>query len=404
MLDYQYVAGWSLARDLEILLATVPPCSRAAARTDHPVRILHVTEASWAGTLQVVREARERPGGPGTRRHVRVRHRPELPEGIAGAVARGVELVPSAGSASVARHADHRGPGAAPARPGPPPELVHLHSSFAGAVGALALPRGTPLIYSPHGFAFAAQDRPTAAAVHPVEAFVARRCALLGAVSEAEAELARDGLRAPPGRGRPQRHPRARPRRAGTSARPGRAVVVGLGRIAERAAGRERADPVRARARAPRRLDRRLGRGDDDVAVREAGIPVTGWLPRDEALERARARRPSTSTGRPGTGSRSRSSRRSRATSSSSPPTSPPTARSSAPGRCARTRLRRSRSPGRSWATPELRARTARRAAPPRGRVRRRRACARSGSRSTNDAGAGRGASHAKRDVRIRGS
>jgi lipopolysaccharide/colanic/teichoic acid biosynthesis glycosyltransferase len=24
MLDYQYVAGWSLARDLEILLATVP--------------------------------------------------------------------------------------------------------------------------------------------------------------------------------------------------------------------------------------------------------------------------------------------------------------------------------------------------------------------------------------------
>ena len=79
------------------------------------------------------------------------------------------------------------------------PDLVHLHSSFAGAVGALALPRGVPLIYTPHGFAFAREGvgRATGAAVRAVEALVARRCALVGAVSEAEAELARDGLRAP---------------------------------------------------------------------------------------------------------------------------------------------------------------------------------------------------------------
>ena len=32
--DYQYVAGWSLARDVEILLSTLPASCRAAAHTD----------------------------------------------------------------------------------------------------------------------------------------------------------------------------------------------------------------------------------------------------------------------------------------------------------------------------------------------------------------------------------
>ena len=34
------------------------------------------------------------------------------------------------------------------------PDVVHLHSSFAGGMGAMAVGRGTPTVYTPHGYSF----------------------------------------------------------------------------------------------------------------------------------------------------------------------------------------------------------------------------------------------------------
>jgi len=252
------------------------------------VRILHVTEAAWAGTLQVVRTLAADQVASGHDVTLVYADHPQAPADLALTAAAGVTLVPlawprrsppgqlAAGRALRRLVRERR------------PELVHLHSSFAGAVGALALPRGLPLIYTPHGFAFARQGvgRAIGAAVRAVEALVARRCAVVGAVSEAEAELARSGLRAPRvavvRNGIPELD-RGVPERSLDRAAP---AAVSLGRIAA-----QRRPAATARILAALAADARVswigGSGDgNDSVVRDAGIPVTGWLPHGEALER----------------------------------------------------------------------------------------------------------------------
>ena len=67
------------------------------------------------------------------------------------------------------------------------------------AVGAVALGRRQPTIYTPHAYAFlsAGDKQARQLAYRLVEGVVVRRCDLLGAVSEAEAELGRQKLAAP---------------------------------------------------------------------------------------------------------------------------------------------------------------------------------------------------------------
>jgi glycosyltransferase involved in cell wall biosynthesis len=251
------------------------------------VRILHVTEASAAGTLQVVRGLATHQAASGHVVTLAYADRPETPAELAQIAAEGVDLVPlrwprrsvtahvAVGRALRRLVRERR------------PDIVHLHSSFAGAVGALALPRSVPLIYTPHGFAFARTGvrRPIAAGVRAVEALVARRSALLGAVSEAEAELARGRLRAPRVAvvrngipeldGGPPAAARERPE----------PVVVAMGRITD-----ARRPAATARILSALSRDARVGwiggGGDDDAPLREAAIPMTGWLPRGEALAR----------------------------------------------------------------------------------------------------------------------
>ena len=253
------------------------------------MRILHVTEASWAGTLQVVRTLAADQAASGHDVTLAYADRPQAPADLALTAAAGVELAPlewprrsAAGQLAAARALrrlvrERR------------PELVHLHSSFAGAVGALALPRGVPLIYTPHGFAFARRGvgRATGAAVRAVEALVARRCALVGAVSEAEAELAREGLRAPRVTVVRNGIPELDGGVAERSLDRAEPVVVALGRITD--ARRPAATARILAALAPHArvawIGGRSGDGDDRI-VRDAGVPVTGWLPHGEALER----------------------------------------------------------------------------------------------------------------------
>jgi glycosyltransferase involved in cell wall biosynthesis len=249
------------------------------------VRILHVTEASWAGTLQVVRGLAEYQAAHGHVVTLAYADRPEAPADLLHAAEQGVELAPlswtrrsPASQLAVAKELRRLVRERAP-------DLVHLHSSFAGALGALALPRGVPVIYTPHGFAFSRTGvgRPIGLATRAVEALVARRSALLGAVSDAEAEQARRGLRAPRVAVVRNGIPELDGDRAAIPERP-EPVVVAMGRIT---AARQPAASARILSALSR--DARvswIGGGDDDAPLRAAAIPVTGWLPRQEALER----------------------------------------------------------------------------------------------------------------------
>jgi glycosyltransferase involved in cell wall biosynthesis len=248
------------------------------------VRILHVTEASWAGTLQVVRGLAAHQAASGHVVTLAYADKPEVPADLA--LVEGVELVPlrwsrrsPAAQLAVARALrrlvrERR------------PDVVHLHSSFAGAVGALTLPRGVPVIYTPHGFAFArtGAGRPAGAVTRAVEAVVARRSALVGAVSEAEAELARTGLHAPRVAVIRNGIPELDRDRWGALPERAEPAVVAMGRITA-----ARRPTATARILAALAADARvewIGGGEDDAPVRAAGISVTGWLPRGEALDR----------------------------------------------------------------------------------------------------------------------
>jgi glycosyltransferase involved in cell wall biosynthesis len=252
------------------------------------VRILHITEASWAGTLQVVRTLAADQAASGHEVTLAYADQPQAPADLALTAAAGVVLVPIAWARRSAAAQFRAGRALRRLVRERRPDLVHLHSSFAGAVGALALPRGVPLIYTPHGFAFARKGvgRATGVAVRAVEALVARRCALVGAVSAAEAELARGGLRAPRvavvRNGIPELDGGV-PERASDRSAP---AAVSLGRIVE-----QRRPAATARILAALAADARIswigGSGDgDERVVRDAGVPVTGWLPHAEALER----------------------------------------------------------------------------------------------------------------------
>lgn len=250
------------------------------------MRILHVTEASAAGTLQVVRGLAKHHAASGHAVTLAYADRPDTPADLAHDAAEGLELVPlrwarrspaaqvSAGRALRRLVRERR------------PDVVHLHSSFAGAVGALALPRSVPLIYTPHGLAFARTGvgRPAGAAVRAVETLVARRSALLGAVSEAEAELARRGLHAPRVAVVRNGIPELDRARAATPPERSEPVVVAMGRIT---AARQPAASARILSALAREARVGwIGGGGDDAPLRAAGIPVTGWLPRGEALDR----------------------------------------------------------------------------------------------------------------------
>jgi glycosyltransferase involved in cell wall biosynthesis len=250
------------------------------------VRIIHVTEASWAGTFQVVRGLATYQAASGHVVTLAYADRPEVPANLART--EGVELVPlrwSRRSPAAQLSAGRRLRRLVRERQ---PDIVHLHSSFAGAVGALAIPRGVPVIYTPHGFAFTRTGVGRAAGLvtRAAEALVARRSAMLGAVSEAEGELARRGLRAPRvavvRNGIPELD---RDAPAGASQRQ-EPLVVAMGRITEARRPAASARILGALARdAPVAWIGGAG-GGAEAPLDDAAVPVTGWLPRSEALER----------------------------------------------------------------------------------------------------------------------
>jgi glycosyltransferase involved in cell wall biosynthesis len=258
------------------------------------LRVLHVTEAFGGGVLEMISTVAAGGVAAGDEVAVAYGRRPETPADPRPKFAPEVELIPLGWEARRPRAqlaawralrrvvAEWR------------PDVVHLHSSFAGLAGAVVLPRGLPSVYTPHGYSFSMRDqgRATRAAFRLVERFTARRVGAVGAVSEAEAAEARsvaaaakvfvvpngvpelDGL--DPDAPFPER---PAPRRA-----------IALGRITAQHLPEASARILAAAADAGE-VEWVGGGGRGDIppeVVSGLGVPVTGWLERDQALARLR--------------------------------------------------------------------------------------------------------------------
>jgi len=167
------------------------------------------------------------------------------------------------------------------------PDVVHAHSSLGGAFTRLALRRGAPaLVYTPHCFATERLDLSPAArrGAGLVERLLARNTDAFAGCSQRELDLTRGWGR------RPRRvwvpnvtdvEPRATPPDDDAG------FLATLGRVTAQRDPDFFIDVVTAlRERVPGLPARWIGGGDPATIARleAAGVEVTGWLPRSEAL------------------------------------------------------------------------------------------------------------------------
>jgi glycosyltransferase involved in cell wall biosynthesis len=256
------------------------------------LRVLHVAEAFGGGVFEQLRTLTDRLPRHGVTSAIAYGRRPETPEKPSALLSSEVELFAlpwekrtiqrqlQAASALRRACAQWR------------PDIVHLHSSFAGMVGAVAVPRELAIVYTPHGYSFTMTTwRPPARVLfRGLERGIAARANIIGAVSKSEAMAAQTVTRLSKVRvvnnGIPELERVGTPR---AERRPGRPRVVGMGRIV----------PQRCPEQAAQILQgvsdvadvEWIGDGPipiDRAPFERRGIAVSGWLERDEALRRLR--------------------------------------------------------------------------------------------------------------------
>ena len=159
------------------------------------MRVLQVCESFGGGAMHVVRRIAEGVAKAGHDSAIAYGFRPETPSPaeIRGMVGAAVELHPveawsrrrplaQIGAARVLRALvrDWR------------PDVIHLHSSFAGVLGGLALRGDVPTVYTPHAYAFTMSEHGGLAlrGFRFGERFATSRATLVGAVSASEGEAA----------------------------------------------------------------------------------------------------------------------------------------------------------------------------------------------------------------------
>jgi glycosyltransferase involved in cell wall biosynthesis len=254
-----------------------------------------VVEAFGGGQLELIREVAV--GGARNGDAVAVAHgtRPQTPADLQAWEDHGVAMIPIGAWANRSPLSQMRAPRELRRVVREwQPDLIHLHSSFAGVVGMLTLRGRAPLLFSPQAFASTLGNRSRAskALLRVAERFVLRRATVTIASSPSEAryaaevlgadrvELVENGIAelddpAPPneppsdplviagGRMVSQRQPEA-------SAR----ILAGVSDVARvRWVGGAGGDRERS------------GR----AALAQAGVEVTGWIPRAQALEQLRS-------------------------------------------------------------------------------------------------------------------
>jgi len=163
------------------------------------LRILHVSEAFGGGIVGVVAPLAERLTGAGHSVAVAYGVRPETPADVRNELSDDVEVFPLPWHRRTMREQVRAAKALRRLAAEWEPDVVHLHSSFAGVVGSMALARRYVLVYSPHGYSFTrTTDAPLRRlAYRAAERYVARRVDVVAAVSESEAAQARAGVRAP---------------------------------------------------------------------------------------------------------------------------------------------------------------------------------------------------------------
>jgi glycosyltransferase involved in cell wall biosynthesis len=263
--------------------------NRLQGRARSTLRILEVTESFATGTMEVVRLIAEGAGRAGHRVAIAYGERPETPAHLRDRVAAEVELIPLRWTSRTLGTQVRSARQLRRLARGWKPDVIHLHSSFAGAVGAVTVSTLAPTIYTPHAYSFLADvSPPRRAAYRWIERYVAHRVALVGAVSESEARLARElGARAVEvvPNGIPELDDR---RPAPRAPRVGPPTVVTMGRIVPQRRPLRTAQILRAVSDLAD-VCWIGGPGPDErlsQAVRDLEIPVTGWLDRDEAVRR----------------------------------------------------------------------------------------------------------------------
>jgi glycosyltransferase involved in cell wall biosynthesis len=254
------------------------------------MRILEVTESFATGTMEVVRLVSEGAVRQGHRVRIAYGERPETPEDLRNRVAEGVELTALPWNGRTVRAQVRAAHVLRKLCRTWEPDVIHLHSAFAGFVGAVGVASFAPTVYTPHGYSFLGARSPFKRAGYRLaEGAIARRVQMVGAVSEDEARLARGlGARAVEvvPNGIPELDPSIPPWHARTA--PERPLVVAAGRIvpARRPLATARilhslADKAEVRWIGGPGPDPRL-----EERVQELGVPVTGWLDREEAVRR----------------------------------------------------------------------------------------------------------------------
>ncbi|MEA2304761.1 MAG: hypothetical protein QOH43_2041 [Solirubrobacteraceae bacterium] len=267
-----------------------PSTAPTAAAPDAPVtplRVLHVVEAFGGGVYEVVRVLCERLVEREQVVAIAYGVRPETPTDVEATLDPRIEAfaTPWTERTPLAQLGTYRALGRL--ERSWQPDVVHLHSSFAGAVGSVAVGSRRPTVYSPHGYSFTmAGSGARKRAFRAVERGIARRVTTVGAVSPSEASLAaqlgtaREIVTVP--NGIPELD--APSERPADPTRP--LLAVAMGRIM----AQRRPDQVAHILSAAQGLAavRWIGGGradqSDAVELQAAGIPVTGWCGRDEAL------------------------------------------------------------------------------------------------------------------------
>lgn len=259
------------------------------------MRVLHVVEAFGGGVFEVVKTLAQGLDDRGDEVAIAYGRRPETPSSVRESIAPEVELfaLPWRRHSPVSHLRAARSLRSLIRRWRP--DVVHLHSSFAGLIGALTLPSGVASIYTPHGYSFTMLDQGRAkrAAYRALERLTAKRVTAIGAVSEAEAAAAREidaasslivvrnGI---PELDQPDTHP---PEQFVGN----RPSLITLGRITAQHLPAETARILAAVSDlAEVAWVGGGGRGDVPASVViDQGVPVTGWLDRQDAQRRLSA-------------------------------------------------------------------------------------------------------------------
>ncbi|HXF30972.1 MAG TPA: glycosyltransferase family 4 protein [Solirubrobacterales bacterium] len=254
-------------------------------------RILHVSEAFGGGVQEMVTTLSERLEAAGYPVAIAYGRRPETPPDVRGRVAPGVELFSLGWERRTLPEQVRAGRRLRRLVKTWRPDVVHLHSSFAGLVGGMALGGlGVPTVYTPHGYSFTMghQSPSRRRAFRLAERLTAARATVVVTVSEAEAAAARTVAPAAKVRVVHNGIPELDDRRPDEPLprRDGRPRVIAMGRVVPQHLPHESARLLAAVADLAE-VEWIGGGGTGEIpasVVSDAGVSISGWVDRPTAM------------------------------------------------------------------------------------------------------------------------